>query len=123
VCEPSRIRRFRAACDTIAYPAQPVVVLGNFHPGWLKRNPRFHVYFTPTSASWLNMVERFFRDLTQNRLRRGVFRDVEELIMSIEAYIDRHNEDPKPFIWTAKANDILEKVKRARKALNNVQSV
>jgi transposase len=90
---------------------------------WLKRHTRFHVYFTPTSASWLNMVERFFRDLTQNRLRRGVFRDVEELIMAIEGYIDRHNEDPKPFIWTAKANDILEKVKRARKALNNVQSV
>lgn len=90
---------------------------------WLKRHPRFHVYFTPTSASWLNMVERFFRDLTQNRLRRGVFRDVEELIMAIEGYIDRHNENPKPFIWTAKANDILEKVKRARKVLNNAQSV
>jgi transposase len=90
---------------------------------WIKRHPRFHVYFTPTSASWLNMVERFFRDLTQNRLRRGVFRDVEELIVAIEGYIDRHNECPKPFIWTAKANDILEKVKRARKALNNVQSV
>ena len=87
---------------------------------WLKRHPRFHVYFTPTSASWLNMVERFFRDLTQNRLRRGIFRDVEELIMAIEGYIDRHNENPKPFIWTAKAKDILEKVKRARKALNNV---
>ena len=87
---------------------------------WFKRHPRFHVYFTPTSASWLNMVERFFRDLTQNRLRRGVFSDVEELIMAIEGYIDRHNENPKPFIWTAKANDILEKVKRARKALNNV---
>ena len=90
---------------------------------WLKRHPRFHVYFTPISASWLNMVERFFRDLTQNRLRRGVFRDVEELIMAVEGYIDRHNENPKPFIWTAKANDILEKVKRARKTLNNVQSV
>jgi transposase len=90
---------------------------------WLKRHPRFQVYFTPTSASWLNMVERFFRDLTQNRLRRGVFRDVEALIMAIEGYIDRHNENPKPFIWTAKANDILEKVKRARKTLNNVQSV
>jgi transposase len=90
---------------------------------WLKRHPRFHVYFTPTSASWLNMVERFFRDLTQNQLRRGIFRDVEELIMAIEGYIDRHNENPKPFIWTAKANDILEKVKRARKTLNNVQSV
>src|SRR5215813_5413146 len=90
---------------------------------WLKRHPRFHVYFTPTSASWLNMVERFFRDLTQNQLRRGIFRDVEELIMAIEGYIDRHNENPKPFIWTAKANDILEKVKRARRTLNNVQSV
>jgi len=90
---------------------------------WLKRHPRFHVHFTPTSASWLNMVERFFRDLTQNRLRRGVFRDVEELIMAIGDYIDRHNENPKPFIWTAKASDILEKVKRARRSLNNVQSV
>ena len=90
---------------------------------WLKRHPRFHVHFTPTSTSWLNMVERFFRDLTQNRLRRGVFRDVEELIMAIGNYIDRHNENPKPFIWTAKANDILEKVKRARRSLNIVQSV
>jgi transposase len=90
---------------------------------WLKRHPRFHLHFTPTSASWLNMVERFFRDLTQNRLRRGVFRDVEELVMAIGDYIDRHNQNPKPFIWTAKANDILEKVKRARRSLNNVQSV
>ena len=90
---------------------------------WLKRHPRFHVHFTPTSSSWLNMVKRFFRDLTQNRLRRGVFRDVEELIMAIGNYIDRHNENPKPFIWTAKANDILEKVKRARRSLNIVQSV
>jgi transposase len=90
---------------------------------WLKRHPRFHVHFTPTSSSWLNMVERFFRDLTQNRLRRGVFRDVEELIMAIGDYIDCHNQNPKPFIWTAKASDILEKVKRARRSLNNVQSV
>ncbi len=86
---------------------------------WLKRHPRFHVHFTPTSSSWLNMVERFFRDLTQNRLRR----DVEELIMAIGDYIDRHNENPKPFIWTATATDILEKVKRARRSLNIVQSV
>ncbi len=86
---------------------------------WLARHPRFHVYFTPTSSSWLNMVERFFRDLTQNRLRRGVFRDVEELIMAIADYIDRYNSDPKPFVWTAKASDILEKVKRARAALDN----
>lgn len=90
---------------------------------WLLRHPRFHMHFTPTSASWLNMVERFFRDLTVNRLRRGVFRDVIELVEAIDSYIDKHNVTPKPFIWTAKAKDILEKVKRARKALNNVQSV
>ena len=89
---------------------------------WLARHPRFHIHFTPTSSSWLNMVERFFRDLTQNRLRRGVFRDVEELITTIGDYIDKHNDQPKPFIWTAKATDILEKVKRARKALVNRRS-
>ncbi len=90
---------------------------------WLARHPRFHMHFTPTSASWLNMVERFFRDLTQNRLRRGVFRDLEELIMAIGTYIDRHNQSPKPFIWTARATDILEKVKRARRTLNTRRSV
>src|SRR6185437_11904461 len=72
---------------------------------WIVRHPRFHVYFTPTSSSWLNMVERFFRD-------------VEELIMAIGEYIDKHNDKPKPFVWTAKAADILEKVKRARKVLD-----
>jgi transposase len=89
---------------------------------WLVRHPRFHVHFTPTSSSWLNMVERFLRDLTENGLRRGVFRDVEELITAIGEYIDKHNDKPKPFIWTAKAADILEKVKRARAALNNRHS-
>lgn len=68
------------------------------------------------------MVERFFRDLTQNRLRRGAFRDVEELITAIGDYIDQHNSNPKPFVWTAKASDILEKVKRAQAALDNRQS-
>ena len=90
---------------------------------WLQRHPRFHVHFTPTSASWLNMVERFFRDLTVQRLRRGVFRDVLELVAAIDNYVDKHNEKPKPFIWTAKASDILEKVTRARKTLLNVHSV
>jgi len=89
---------------------------------WLARHARFHVHFTPTSSSWLNMVERFFRDLTQRWLRRGVFRDVEELITAIGKYIDQHNKKPKPFIWTAKAADILEKVKRARAALDNRHS-
>jgi transposase len=89
---------------------------------WLARHPRIHMHFTPTSSSWLNMVERFFRDLTDKRIRRGVFRDVEELIMSIFAYIDHYNEAPKPLIWTAKASDVLEKVKRARRALDNRHS-
>ena len=89
---------------------------------WVERHPRFHMHFTPTSSSWLNMVERFFRDLTQNRLRRGVFRDVEELITAIGDYIDHHNQSPKPFIWTARAADILEKVKRARHTLHKRQS-
>jgi hypothetical protein len=64
------------------------------------------------------MVERFFRDITQNRIRRGVFQDLEQLIIAIGDYIDGHNQNPKPFIWTAKATDILEKVTRARAALN-----
>jgi hypothetical protein len=72
------------------------------------------MHFTPTSASWLNMVERFFRDLTDQRLRRGVFRSEAELIATIDDHIAQHNQDPKPFIWTKKASDILEKVKRAR---------
>jgi transposase len=90
------------------------------HPkvqAWLERHPRFKVHFTPTSASWLNMVERFFRDLTENRLRRGVFLSVGDLIAAIYEYLAHHNEDPKPFIWTKTASDILEKVTRARQAL------
>jgi len=84
---------------------------------WMAQHPRFTVHFTPTSSSWLNMVERFFRDLTQKQLRRGVFRSVEDLIASINAYLDQHNADPKPFVWTKSASDILQKVTRARQAL------
>jgi len=90
---------------------------------WLRRHPRFHVHFSPTTCSWLNMVERFFRDPTEKRLRRGVFRGVEELIRAIGDYVDHHKRQPKPFIWTAKATDILEKVKRARRALDHPQSI
>jgi transposase len=96
------------------------------HPevqAWLERHPRFTVHFTPTSASWLNMVERFFRDLTQNRLRRGVFRSVGDLTAAIDEYLVRHNQDPKPYIWTKSASDILEKVTRARQALLKSASV
>jgi transposase len=89
---------------------------------WLQTHKRFHVRFTPTSASWLNMIERFFRDLTHNRIRRGVFQDLEQLITAIGDYIDAHNKNPKPFIWTAKANDLLEKVTRAQTTLNKRRS-
>ena len=89
---------------------------------WRKRNPRFHFHFTPTSASWLNMVERFFRDITANRLKRGVFRNVRELTAAIREYLEIHNSDPKPFIWTTEASDQLEKVKRGWKRLDNIQS-
>ena len=89
---------------------------------WLAKNPRFHMHFTPTSASWLNMVERFFRDITDKRIRRGVFKSVTELKTAINEYIEAHNENPKPFIWTAKASDILAKVTRARATLNKSTS-
>lgn len=93
------------------------------HPkvkAWLARHPRFHIHFTPTGASWLNMVERFFRDLTHNQLRRGVFHSLGDLLGAITAYIDHHNDQPKPIIWTAKACDILEKVKRARQVYDKL---
>ena len=90
---------------------------------WLERHPRFHIHFTPTSASWANMVERFFRDLTENQLRRGVFRSVADLEHAICTYLEEHNQQPKPFIWTARASDILEKVKRGRAALDKARSV
>lgn len=86
---------------------------------WLQRHPRFHMHFTPTSSSWLNMVERFFRDITTKRIRRGAFPSVTHLVAAIENYIEEHNLDPKPFIWTAKAGDILAKVTRARASLAN----
>jgi transposase len=89
---------------------------------WLEKHKRFHVRFTPTSASWLNMIERFFRDLTTNQIRRGIFQDLEQLITAIGKYIDHHNKNPKPFIWTAKANDIIEKVTRAQTMLNKRRS-
>ena len=77
---------------------------------WLRRHQRFHLHFTPPSASWLKMVERFFRDLPDPRIRRAVFRSVSQLNAAIEGYLAQHNQQPKPFIWTAKASNILEKV-------------
>ena len=95
------------------------------HPtvqAWLEKHPRFKMHFTPTSASWLNMVERFFRDISENRLRRGVFSSVPELIEAIDEYVAHHNIKPKPFIWTASARDILQKVIRANSRLSSKQN-
>ena len=89
---------------------------------WFERHPRFHCHYTPTSASWLNMVERFFRDLSERRLKRGVFESVEALQRAVKEYIAHNNQNPSPFIWTAKASDILAKVARARRKLHKLQS-
>ena len=91
----------------------------NVRHGWTK-HPRFHLHFTPTSSSWLNLVERWFRELTDKALRRGVFHSVPDLIAKIEDYLDAHNNDPKPFVWTATAEYILAKVARGRVALQAV---
>ena len=93
--------------DNYATHKHPVV------QDWLAKHPHFHMHFTLTSASWLNMVERFFRDITTERLRRAVFTSVPELIGAIDEYIAHHNTQPKPFIWTKSSRDILQKVIRA----------
>ena len=89
---------------------------------WLARHPRVTMHFTPTSASWLNMVERFFRDISEKRLRRGVFTSVQELVTAIDEYVAHHNTSPKPFIWTKSARDILQKVIRANSCLSSKQN-
>ena len=95
------------------------------HPkvkSWLKRHTRFHVHFIPTSSSWLNLVERWFREITDKRIRRGTFRSVAQLIEAIMAFIEAHNDAPQSFTWTAKAEDILAKVRRAREVLDKTPS-
>jgi transposase len=87
---------------------------------WLAKHPRFHLHFIPTSSSWLNLVERWFRELTDKALRRGVFPSVPTLIAAIEDFLRANNADPKPFVWTATAEEILEKVRRGRAALDAI---
>jgi transposase len=84
---------------------------------WLKKNPRFHLHFIPTSSSWLNMVERWFGEITRKRIRRGVFQSVRDLKIAIQSYLDSHNRDPKIFTWTKDADTILAKVTRSKEAL------
>ena len=105
------------------------LILDNYsthkHPkvkSWLKRHPRFHLHFIPTSSSWLNVIERLFGELTTKRIRRGTFVSVPELIEAIHDYIDEHNAAPTPIVWTAQADKILEKVGRARFALDKTRT-
>lgn len=103
-------------CDNLSTHKTPSI------GAWLAAHPRFHLHFTPTSSSWLNLVERWFRDLTDQAIRRGVFRSVPDLIAAIEDYLQANNDSPKPFVWTATADAILEKVRRGRVALNQTAS-
>ncbi|HEX4954646.1 MAG TPA: IS630 family transposase [Thermoanaerobaculia bacterium] len=105
------------------------LILDNYsthkHPkvqAWRERHPRFHFHFIPTSSSWLNLVERFFNELTRKQIRHGTFTSVAQLHAAILRYIELHNADPKPFIWTACAQSILDKVGRGRLALDKSMS-
>jgi transposase len=89
---------------------------------WLARHRRFKLHFTPTSASWLNLVERFFAEITTKRIRRGIFRSVAELEQAIHDYLERHNCDPKPFVWAKSAEIILEKERRALDLLEAIKA-
>ncbi len=123
--------RFLRLIDAQTPPALDLhLIVDNYathkHPAvqhWLARHPRFHLHFTPTSSSWLNLVERWFRELTTKRLRRGVFKSVPDLIAAIESFIAHHNRHPRSFTWTAKVEDILAKMERARAVLHKMASV
>jgi transposase len=104
--------------DNLAAHKAPEIVAWLAHP----RRARWHLHFTPTSSSWLNLVERWFKELTDRRLRRGTFSGVPALIKAIETWIAHRNADPKPFEWHAGAQDILEKVRRGRNTLSQVKS-
>jgi transposase len=91
------------------------------HPrvkSWIQRHPRFHLHFTPTASSWLNLVERWFREITDKRIRRGVFRSVPALIAAIKDYLDNHNQNPQVFIWSAPVEQILAKIAKCKEALD-----
>jgi transposase len=93
------------------------------HPtvrAWLQRHPRFLCHFVPTSSSWLNLVERWFGELTNQRVRRGAFFSVEDLQKAILEFLEAWNDDPKPFVWTATVDSILEKLSRCRQTLEQI---
>jgi transposase len=87
---------------------------------WLERHPRFHLHFIPTSSSWLNMVERWFREITDKRLRRGTFANVTSLVKAIKGYIHNHNQNPQAFVWTATTDRIMAKIAKCKEALGTL---
>jgi len=113
-------KKFLAAIEKTVPSALDVhVVLDNYSTHktkeiqrWLLKHPRFHFHFTPTSASWLNQVERWFSTLTEQRIRRGTFTSTSQLEAAIRAYVDINNESPRPFVWTKSASDILDSIQR-----------
>lgn len=88
---------------------------------WLKKHPRFVVHYVPTSCSWLNLIERWFAELTNKRIRRDSFRSVDDLTVAIEEFLSTWNENPKPFVWTATVQSILAKLARCRQTLEQIQ--
>ena len=90
---------------------------------WLERHPRFHMHFTPTSGSWMNLIERFFADLTCDVVRAGSFRSVRQLVKQIELYLAERNKAPKPYRWHATGEEILAKIKRARARIGAEASI
>jgi transposase len=93
------------------------------HPqvkAWMRRHPRFHIHFIPTSSSWLNLVERWFREITDKRIRRGSFHNVAELIAAIEDYLKCHNQNPRIFAWKASADTIMTKIAKCKEALGTL---
>ena len=118
-----RAREFRRFLDTLdeavpeRFDVHLIVDNASTHKApvihrWLVRRPRFHVHFTPTSASWLNQVERWFATLTQKYIRRGTHRSTRQLEQAIRHYIKNNNDDPKPFVWSKTADDILASIER-----------
>jgi hypothetical protein len=106
---PGNLEWFDRCCATHKHPKVK---------SWLKRHSRFHVHLIPTSSSWLNLVEHWFREVTDKRIRRGAFQNVKQLIAAIQDFIQHHNQDSQPFVWTAQAETILAKVARTRAILD-----
>jgi len=121
-------RKFLRAIDGATPQGLAIhLILDNYgthnHPrvkAWLAAHPRFHLHFTPTSSSWLNLVERWFGELTRKRIRRGIFRSVPELVATIKDAIRRNNEAPQPFVWTKRVDEILEKLAHCKAVIGTL---